>query len=84
MRLTSGKIWLMAEKQSGDKKFWQMERIWRQAKTKEAPGMFQETRALAKITDRLMIYMSLSEAINVLSRWNWWRRGDDPADADVK
>jgi hypothetical protein len=30
----------MAEKQSGDKKFWQMERIWRQAKTKEAPGMF--------------------------------------------
>ncbi len=74
----------MAEK-NGEKKFWQMERIWRQAKAKTADqGMFQETRALAKITDRLMIYMSLREAINVLSRWAWWRQGDDPADAEVE
>lgn len=78
------KIPLMAEKHSGDKKFWQMERIWRQMKAKQEPGMFQETRALAEITDRLMIHMPLREAINVLSRWNWWRNGDDPAEADVE
>lgn len=77
------KIPFMAEK-NGERKFWQMERIWRQMKAKQEPNMFQETRALAEITDKLMIHMSLREAINVLSRWAWWRRGDNPADADVE
>ncbi|NCN45141.1 MAG: hypothetical protein COU63_01040 [Candidatus Pacebacteria bacterium CG10_big_fil_rev_8_21_14_0_10_36_11] len=72
----------MAEQR--DKKFWQMERIFRRSVRRESPDQFQETYALAEITDRLMVHMSLREAINVLSRWAWWRAGDDPADADVE